>query len=66
MSNNEWQENESEINVCLGKLPLFIHVSSLPYVCWVRVCVCGKGLLWKKKKKKTGHTPITTTRVQVT
>lgn len=26
--NNEWQDNESEINVCLGKLPLFIHVSS--------------------------------------
>lgn len=41
MSNTEWQENESEINVCLGKLPLFIHVSSRSYV-W------GEGLLWKK------------------
>lgn len=41
MSNTEWQENESEINVCLGKLPLFIHVSSRSYV-W------GEGLLWKE------------------
>lgn len=41
MSNNEWQENEREIDVCLGKLPLFIHVSS-------QSCVWGEGLLWKK------------------
>lgn len=54
--NNEWQENESEINVRLGKLQLFIHVSKQNYV-WVR----GDYERWGGGgRKKTG--PRTTQR----
>lgn len=49
--NNEWQENESEINVCLGKLQLFIHVSSQNYV-RVRGYCGGEG----KKKNWAART----------
>ncbi len=57
MSNNEWQENESEINVCLGKLLLFIHVSSQSYVCveCVSACVrvCGVRDYYGKSNRAT-------------
>lgn len=49
MSNNEWQENEIEINVCLGKLPLFIHVSNQSN----RVYVWGEGVIMEKKYQAT-------------
>lgn len=48
MSNNEWQENENEINVCLGKLPLFIHVSSQFCVWLVYVWCVRLGVIMEK------------------
>lgn len=38
MSNNGIQENENEINACLGKLPLLIHVLSQTYVVCMHMC----------------------------